>query len=127
MEFKETDISEIQALLIEADRSEELTGFVYPDDSSRKRIAIKEEEAIVGFFTPRQDPDKVWRMGAIYITPDFRGKGLGSRAIQCFMADKDGRAFIEYSNFASKKAYEKAGFKKDKDVPENAGAWFINY
>jgi RimJ/RimL family protein N-acetyltransferase len=98
-----------QALLYEADHDPNISGFVKPNEPL-KRISIKYDGVVVGFSTPRQDNDEVWRMGAIYIKPDFRRKNLGSKAISCFMQNKKGRAYIEYKNIASQKAYLKAGF-----------------
>lgn len=121
------DIEQMKILLLETDKSEELAGFVYPNDDSRLRLPIFKNEKLVGFATPREDKDGVWRMGAIYITPDFRGQGLAAATIRSFMQSRKGRAFIENENIASQRAYKAAGFVLKKIDEKNEGAWWENF
>lgn len=122
------DKLEILPLLKMADADPDLTGFVDPDNFRKVRIPIRDStEHIVGFATPRQDKDDVWRMGAIYVKPEYRGKGLARTAIQSFMYKRKGRAFIENENIASQKAYEAAGFSKKRPDDKGEGYWWENY
>jgi len=117
----------LKDLLKEADQDKELTGFVYPEDETRERIAIIYQDKVVGFFTPRQDLDGIWRMGAVYVSPLYRCLGLASNAIKEFMLGRKGRAFIENHNLSSTMAFLNAGFSKAKEVPEKDGAWYANF
>ena len=125
--FGEYDLEVMKLLLIEANADTHIAGFVYPDDPARARLPIFEDGQLVGFATPRQDKDGVWRMGAIFIKPEFRGHGLGSGAIRDFMSERRGRAFIEEENASSERAYEKAGFRRKHKVVDDKGWWWENF
>lgn len=124
--FGSYDSSAMFLLLKEADQDPLLAGFVFPDDKSKKRLPIYFENRLVGFATPRTDKDGVWRMGAIYVKNEFRNKGLARSTIESFMKNKKGRAFIEFDNLASQKAYAAAGFKVVKSDQGNKGDWWEN-
>lgn len=117
---------EMLTLLRIADADPHLAGFVYPDDKSKMRLPIFENSQLVGFATPRQESDGVWRMGAIYIIPEFRNRGIAGKTIFSFMTGKKGRAFIEDENLSSQKAYQKAGFSSTRVDLKNAGSWWEN-
>ncbi len=118
---------EMLNLLRLADADPLLTGFVYTDDKSKIRLPIFcENNQLVGFATPRQESDGVWRMGAIYIIPEFRNRGIAGKTIFSFMTGKKGRAFIEDENISSQKAYQKAGFRSIRVDLKNAGSWWEN-
>jgi RimJ/RimL family protein N-acetyltransferase len=117
---------DLEPLLKLAEVDPNLTGFVYPQDRVRRRVGLYRDEALVGFFTPRQDPDEVWRMGAIFIVPEHRGLGLASLAIRSFMRGKLGRAFISDGNVASARAYAQAGFKMVERDEARGGSWWSN-
>ena len=125
--FGEYDLSKMRELLLHADSDPLLTGYVYPDDVTKVRLPIYEGENLRGFATPRQDKDGVWRMGAIYVLPEHRGRGLAGKAISSFMNERRGRAFIEDDNIASQRAHEAAGFKIVKADPKNHGSWWENF
>lgn len=119
-------IAEIeQKLLNKAEADEFLTGYVHPD-KVKSRTAISHKGKTVGFMTPREVSKKgkwkgVWRTGAIYVDPKYRGKGVASKAIKDFYKDgKKGMVRVDVNNASSRKAFEKAGFKvvegKDKVV-----------
>lgn len=124
--FGSYDIEVMNLILKEADRDPLLAGFVFPDDSTKKRLPIFFEDRLVGFATPRTDKDGVWRMGAIYVNSEYRNKGLARAAIASFMKNRKGRAFIEFDNLASQKAYAAAGFKIVKSDYESKGNWWEN-
>jgi RimJ/RimL family protein N-acetyltransferase len=121
------DKEEMSALLKRADEDPLLEGFVYPSDDSRKRFPIFYESVLVGFATPRQDKDSIWRMGAIYIAPEFRNRKIAQMAIAEFMSDKKGRAFIENDNIQSQRAYQAAGFRIVRKDAKNKGCWWENF
>jgi len=117
----------LKELLVQADQEATLSGYVYPSDDTRKRIPIWFQNQIVGFATPRQDPDKVWRMGAIYVTPEYRGKGLAREAIRGFMNGLSGRAFTEDGNLPTRRAFFSAGFRPHRYDRQAGGTWWSNY
>jgi RimJ/RimL family protein N-acetyltransferase len=125
--FGQFDMLKMRELLLTAEADPLLAGYVYPDDETKARLPIYNGEKLIGFATPRQDKDEVWRMGAIYILPEHRGHGLGRNAIASFMKGRRGRAFIEDDNIASQRAYEAAGFKVVKADPKNHGSWWENF
>jgi GNAT superfamily N-acetyltransferase len=118
------DIS--RQLLLEAEADPQIQGYVYPDDTARTRVPIVAADRTVGFFTPRKD-GSVWRTGAIYVQPSYRGQGLATAAIAEFMRDKKGTAFIEDSNAASRAAFVRAGFVKGKRDEKEAGNWYDHH
>lgn len=83
----------------------------------KPRIGIYHNDRVVGFYSPFQEEYKgitYWRTGNIYVLPEYRNKGLGTEALIEFFADKPyGMATIVFSNKASLKAFEKAGFRID--------------
>jgi RimJ/RimL family protein N-acetyltransferase len=119
------DVEEMRSLLAEAEADPLLKGFVFPDEPERKRLPIFFEEKLVGFATPRQDPDGVWRMGALFVKPEFRKRGLAKLAIRTFMTKRRGRSFIEEANLASRRAYKSAGFRAVRSA--TGGRWWENF
>jgi RimJ/RimL family protein N-acetyltransferase len=102
----------LEKILKNADKDPNIAGYVYPEDDSRKRVPIKNATGTtVGFLTPRVE-NGAWRAGATYVEPEHRGNGYASLALKEFFKDKKGRAYIEDTNVASRKAFEKAGFKE---------------
>lgn len=90
---------------------------------SSERFGIFSNQNLVGFMSPRKDGNW-WRTGAIFIHPDFRNQGIGSKAIQKFFSDKEsGLALVEPHNISSRKAYERAGFNvlKRSEYPDRDG------
>ena len=115
-----------QELLNLADKDENISGYVYPNNHSILRIPIfNNEKQIVGFFTPREE-DGIWRAGAIFVLPQYRGHGFSTKALFNFFKDKKGKAFIDVNNTSSQKAFSKAGFIKGKfeDKGDYSGNWF---
>ena len=121
------DSEAMYILLLAADRDPDIAGFVYPEDTTRHRLPIFDSGKLVGFATPRQDTDEIWRMGAIYVVPEYRARGLARREISEFMRDKRGRAFIEDGNQRSQGAYAAAGFKKVLRDAAAGGCWWENF
>ena len=88
-----------------------IQGFVHPKNASKKRAGIYIGDDLVGFMTPREEPDGGWRVGAIYIRPENRGEGIAPSAIAKFFEDKDASPVpIGLTNSSSQSAFAKAGF-----------------
>lgn len=90
----------------------------YPDwsnrDNGRKRVLIHNGGELVGFYSPYKS-GKYWRTGTIYVKPEHRGKGIGTKVINDFFSQKEhGLAYIEPTNLGSLGAFKKAGFKEAK-------------
>ena len=99
-------------LLMKGDNDSEISGFVYPDDSSRPRGGIYWRGDLVGFMTPREE-EGGWRVGAIYIDSKAResAKGIGSIAISKFFEGREAADLpIGVSNYFSQRAFSNAGF-----------------
>lgn len=121
-------------LLLEADQNQEISGFVHPAQD-RQRAGIYLGDQLVGFMTPREERDnKGWRVGAIFIKPEFKGLGLniGSKAIAQFFAGRKAAPVpISTTNIASQKAFEAAGFKREESYPDIVeddgwiGQWWV--
>ena len=78
-------------------------------------------ESVSGEFMGqvRFKKDACWLVVSISIASDFRGKGLGavilSRAIDVANVQSV-RAYIKQDNMASRKLFERSGFRKSDDV-----------
>ena len=112
-------------LLLKGDTDSEVSGFVYPDDSSRSRGGIYWRGDLVGFMTPREEKGG-WRVGAIYIDNEVRErvKGIGSIAISKFFVGREAAdLLIGVDNISSQRAFSNAGFKDTgkKYVDDNDG------
>ena len=117
---------ELPRMLLMADQDPYLKGYVHPEDTSIERRLITDDEGgPVGFFTPREDK-RAQRTGAIWVEPGARGKGYAAQAIRDYIGAGPGRAFIEESNAASRRAFTAAGFLQDAEREERwgGGHWF---
>jgi|GEM_PF-206611 len=117
----------LKQLLMLADTDPGVAGFVNPENENLKRLPIWCENQIVGFATPREDKDGIWRMGAIYVHPDHRARGLARKAIADYITGTNARAFLEENNLATQKAFWAAGFRPYQYDRKSAGAWWSNY
>ena len=113
-------------LLFKGDADSEISGFVYPNDSSRSRGGIYWRGDLVGFMTPREEKGG-WRVGAIYIDSEVRErvKGIGSIAISKFFEGrKAADLLIGVDNISSQRAFSNAGFKDTgKKYVDNNDGW----
>ena len=111
------------AILYEGDEDPEITGYVSPGDNLF-RVPIKDGEKIVGFFTPKKDGEE-WRVGAIFVSPEYRGKGLAPKSLeQFFVGDKlPAYARIGIDNVVSQNAFAKAGFIPEKTIRVDENGW----
>ncbi len=110
-------------LLIEADKDPGIAGFVRPD-SGAERVAFTHKGKAVGFMTPRLDPDGYHRVGAVYVSPEHRGKGIASRNIARYMQGKKSKVWIDDDNVATARAHAKAGYKKGRRAAKDAH-WYV--
>ena len=112
------------SLLQQANSDSDLGDWVDLSDTDRKRVGIHHDSKLVGFFQPRKSGAH-WRTGSIHVQPEHRNKGLATEATNKFFEDKSsGISFIEPSNKASMRAYEKAGFTKQKEWTHEDGTLY---
>jgi RimJ/RimL family protein N-acetyltransferase len=113
------------SLLYRASLDPEVGGLIDPY-SDRERVAIVADGCSVGFFSPRRDPDGSARLGAIYVLPAFRGRGLARKAIEQYVASTPGpfRAWIADQNLSSQRAFASCGFVQAEAFGE--GHWWAH-
>jgi len=113
-------------MLAGANEDPKLTGFVYPEED-RQRAGIYFNDELVGFMTPRKEPDGGWRVGAIYIDPNNRNKGIGAKAIANFFEERRASPVpIGVDNINSQKAFANAGFillNPDEILTDEKDGW----
>ena len=89
-----------------------LSGYI---NKGIQRVGIYFGDRVVGFYSPVEEEYKgklYWRTGNIYVLPEYRNKGLGTKTILDFFSDKEnGLAHVAENNPASLKAFLNAGFK----------------
>lgn len=90
-------------------------------------IEILHGRVLVGFAIPRQDSDKRWRTGPIFIDPKYRGKGIGGKWIKDFFNRRKGRAYINPENVASIAVFTKAGFKETSKFLMDGNEKLVQY
>jgi GNAT superfamily N-acetyltransferase len=103
-------------ILQQADSDKELTGYVYPYAPNITRAGIYFNGNLVGFMTPRMEnlENQTWRTGAIYVLPEYQGRGIGSKAISEFFKNRKASPVpIGITNKASQKSFASAGFTTD--------------
>jgi RimJ/RimL family protein N-acetyltransferase len=117
--------SQLLSLLDQANEHPEYKGYnlVKGDHYDAARIAIADDCGnIVGFLTPTFQKG-YWRAGAIFVSPEQRGKGYATKAIIKFfhgnLTKRPARVWIAEYNTPSQKAFIKAGFLKGERY--NAG------
>jgi RimJ/RimL family protein N-acetyltransferase len=109
-------------MLMKADSDKELTGYVHPNTPNIIRAGIYFNGRLVGFMTPRMESieNQTWRTGAIYILPDYQGRGIGSKAISEFFKNRKAAPVpIGITNKASQKSFASAGFTTDGIIRVN--------
>lgn len=74
-----------------------------------ERRPIEHEGQLVGFYCPHPAGRGRWRVGPIYVHPDYRGRGLGLRAY-AWAEGVDLVAYTHASNVQSARLHERAGF-----------------
>jgi RimJ/RimL family protein N-acetyltransferase len=100
-------------------------------DNDRVCGLIVSDEKVAGFFLPfkaRQHGYK--RMGVVYISEEFRNKGLALSAIRQYVGKDKAKACIAENNLASQALFASAGFEKvtgsvEKDKHGNISNWWV--
>ena len=110
-------------ILIEASKDPWILGYINPSSDIHREPILDTAGEVVGFFTPRKEKDYI-RVGAMYVKPEHRNKGLAAKAISKYMAGKTSKALVEDTNIASAKALQKAGFKKGNKSTEEGMHWY---
>jgi len=64
----------------------------------------------IGVYCPHVDKSGFFRVGPIWVHPDYRGKGYCSAFVASVTKGKKARALIEDTNEASQRAFSAAGF-----------------
>jgi L-amino acid N-acyltransferase YncA len=77
------------------------------------RTAIVCDDRVVGFCHPH-DTAHGFRLGPIFVMPEFRGRGLTRQAYADHAAGRECIAFIHNGNVGSEKAHEAAGFVRGR-------------
>ena len=130
MNLTEKQLEQLIKLVLESDEDEHLKGLIAKRGLQLEdRVPILKKGEVVGFYTPQQDKKSgLHRTGAIYITPDHRREGLALKILIDFSAKYPTFAFIDSTNEASRKMYEKAGFFQGKHTKGDwyDGHWYYN-
>lgn len=87
------------------------------DEPLRRAIVLDGE--VVGFCHPHPTPNG-FRLGPIYVAPEFRGRGLTRVAYEQYAKDRRCVAYIHDGNVGSEKAHAAAGFVKQR---KGRGGW----
>ena len=124
--FPDSINSDFSDLLKKGNSDSEISGFVYPNEISRKRGGIYWRGDLVGFMTPREEKGG-WRVGAIYIDNEVRErvKGIGSIAISKFFVGREASdLLIGVENISSQRAFSNAGFvDTGKKYVDDSDGW----
>jgi RimJ/RimL family protein N-acetyltransferase len=75
-----------------------------------ERKPIEQDGNLVGFFCPHPAGRGRWRVGPIYVHPDYRGRGLGLQAYGEWSKAVPLVAYTHPSNVQSARLHERAGF-----------------
>lgn len=104
-------------LLHQADEHEQIKGYVYPDDDNKFRVGMYYNNKLVGFMTPRKNEENKWRIGAIYVLPEYSRKGIAASAINQFLKGrKAAPVSIDVLNTSSQVSFSKAGYVKGEKI-----------
>jgi RimJ/RimL family protein N-acetyltransferase len=77
---------------------------------------------ISSFPNPKRFDETVLSIGAMYILPENRGKGIGKKALKLFLENAKKRGFKKAftktwsSNKASNKIFQEVGFKEESRI-----------
>jgi ribosomal protein S18 acetylase RimI-like enzyme len=92
-----------------------------PHDGKRQTFVARQDGRVVGFTSPCFE-DEQWRIGQLYVDPDFQGIGIGSHllgtALEWLGDDKDVYLHVLKWNENAINLYERFGFKPTgKEIP----------
>lgn len=111
-------------LMLQESTKEEFLGQFVNDRLNEDIVFFTSNGELAGYAIPRMT-DGVWRVGPIYTSPKFRGKGVGRWFVREFFKGRKGLAWIEPNNIPSQKTFSSAGFYKTGE--EHVGSTGIVY
>lgn len=111
------NVIEIPASVIEAARKETFIHLRKKDEHLRKPILFQGK--VVGFCHPHETASG-FRLGPIFVLPEFRGKRLTKLAYETYAVGKKCVAYVHHENIRSKRAHIAAGFLK---LRRGKGGW----
>jgi RimJ/RimL family protein N-acetyltransferase len=122
-ELNDSQLQQLHQLVDQADEHPEYKGLNLVKGNDKYRLAIVNNQKVVGFLTPRKDFN-YWRTGAIFVDSEYRRNGYAQKAIQKFFQNpnyRPAKAWISNNNLSSQKAFTKAGFKigNRRDLSDN--------
>jgi RimJ/RimL family protein N-acetyltransferase len=96
-----------------------------PHGGKRQTFVARVDGEVVGFTSPRWE-DEQWRIGQLYVDPDFQGRHIGPdlliKALDWLGSDKDVYLHVLSWNDRAIALYEKFGFvKTGKEFPAEIG------
>lgn len=77
------------------------------------RVPIVLNGAVVGFCHPHETPHG-YRLGPIFVLPEYRGRGLTRAAYEQHASGRHCVAYIHNGNVGSEKAHAAAGFVRKR-------------
>jgi ribosomal protein S18 acetylase RimI-like enzyme len=99
------------------------------DTELQDPVWIKNDRGdIVGYHMPfYRDIKTGWRVGNIYVDPQFRGYGWARKAVEAFVKEKSKVApvMVRVGNTASERLFSACGFKPSDYVKEGYRAWSL--
>jgi hypothetical protein len=112
----------LRPLLIEAEENRFLKGYVKPSDVNTKRVVIKDNNILIGFFTPRAEADH-YRIGALYICPQFRKKvsgfSIAESTLRSYFGQKKIKEITDQENYAATSLMMRLGLLIEKKFSHN--------
>lgn len=124
------EASELSKIVNKSIDDEKKNGYNPDRGDLSLRTAVLYEDKVVGYFQPRKD-DYYWRSGYVYLSKEYRGKGIMFEALKDFFKDhRPAKAWIANNNLASQHLFERLRFKKVKKFnitkkEEDQGWWWI--
>lgn len=118
-------------LLKQADTEEPfLRGMVNWSAPLDSRRWLYNDDTLAGFITLTKGANQSVRVGAVYVAPEHRGKGLAASELKKLAAKHRLEAFINADNEASRKLFEKAGLSRGESFHSKQageGHWYRNF
>lgn len=122
----EVERREADKIFAEAAKNQYLGDIVY-DRRTDKTIYFSDGAKVVGFAVPRQE-GVYYRVGPIYVTPEYQGKGVAKSFVKEFFGTRKGRAYIEPDNASSRALFESVGFKSTgRILKDGEGVSYMQY
>ena len=118
-------------LLKQADTKEPfLRGMVNWSAPLDSRRWLYDDDTPAGFITLTKGANQSVRVGAVYVAPEHRGKGLASSELKKLAAKHRLEAFITAGNTSSQRLFENAGLYRGESFHSKQageGHWYRNF